>query len=192
MSGPLGVPDFLALVGGLPGLQERLASGIPPLLSELDCEIVAQLFAARPRTLSALAVSLGWTETAVGSRIARLRKTGAVIETPKGTYLRHRALKASGSVYAIEAKIRDWNKAVRQARGYRTWANNYVLVLGPLGSQAINSATKEAASDHAGLYVDGHWVLRPLRHSPEAARALLGFEHLVAALENYQPSLAIN
>lgn len=192
MFGPLGVPDFLVMVGGDKVLNARLSSGIPPILSELDCSVIASLYSARPRSATAVADSLGWTVDNVAVRLQQLKKTGAVSETPSGRFLRHSSLSSGGTLYAIEVKVRDWPQAVRQSRGYRTWANNYVVVLGPIGEQARSSVTAEVEADGAGLFIDGKWIRKPSRRLPEPLRSLMGFEHLVASLEGYQPSPAIN
>lgn len=192
MSGPIGVPDFLVMVGGEKVLQRRLASGIPPVLSELDCAVITSLYAAKPRTAKNVAASLGWTEENAISRLQQLKKAGAVTEPSPGRFLRHDSFSSGGTLYAVEVKVRDWAQAVRQSRGYRTWANNYVVVLGPIGEQARRAAATEVAADAAGLFIDGTWVRKPSRRRPEPLRGLLGFEHLVASLEGYQPSPAIN
>lgn len=192
MSGPLGVPDFLVMVGGGKVLNARLASGIAPILSEMDCNVIASLYCARPRSARAVADSLGWTVDNVVARLQQLKKTGAVLETPAGLFLRHSSLSSGGTLYAIEVKVRDWPQAVRQSRGYRTWANNYVVVLGPIGDQARRAVAAEVEADEAGLFIDGRWIRKPSRRIPEPLRGLMGFEHLVASLDGYQPSPAIN
>lgn len=192
MAGPLGVPDFLVMVGGDSALRDRLESGIPPILSEMDCSVIAALFSGRPRSVKTIASRLGWTEDNVRFRLLQLKKTGAVSELRPGLFLRHKSFSGGGTLYAIEVKVRDWTQAVRQSRGYRTWANNYVLVLGPLGEQATRAVEAEVEADQAGLFINGRWLRKPSRRVPDPLRGLMGFEHLIAALENYQPSPTIN
>lgn len=192
MHGPLGVPDFLAMVGGQKLLKSRLESKIPPLLSEMDCAIVSSLYAAKPRSVNTISTRLGWTEESVIGRLQQMKKIGAVLETSSGAFLRHESLSPGGSLYAIEVKVRDWSQAVKQSRGYRTWANNYTVVLGPIGEQARRAVLAEVDADRAGLFIDGIWIRKPSRRRPEAIRRLLGFEYLVASLDGYQPSSAIN
>lgn len=192
MFGPQGVPDFLVIVGGRRPLAERLASGIPPILGELDAIVVGSLHLRRSTSLQSLAQQLRISDSNVRTRLMQLKKVGAVIEISPDRFIRHHALSPGGTLYALEAKVRDWQQAVRQSRGYRTWANNYVLVLGPLGAQARAAAVDVVASDEAGLYVDGKWILKPQRRSPDALRRFIGFEHLVASLEGYHPSDAMN
>lgn len=192
MSGPLGVPDFLAMVGGGKALEARLESGIPPILSEMDCSIISCLYPSRPRSARLIAGHLNWSEESVHSRLQQLQRTGAVLETQSGMFIRHSSLAKAGTLYAIEAKVRDWSQALRQSRGYRTWANNYVVVLGPIGEQARRAVESEVEADEAGLFIDGTWVRKPSRRFPNPLRGLMGFEHLVASLDGYQPSSAMN
>jgi hypothetical protein len=124
-------------------------------------------------------------------RIGPLLTSGAVSVTDGGLYRRHAALTPGGRLYAIEAKLRDWRRAVRQSRGYRTWASNYVLVLGDLSPKATQAALEAVDSDSAGLFVDGSWLRKPAPLSQTPQQRLLGFEFLTAALTNYQPSLAM-
>ncbi|WP_310076797.1 hypothetical protein [Sinomonas atrocyanea] len=70
--------------------------------------------------------------------------------------------------------------------------NNYVLVFGHMGEQAKRSVLLEVEADVAGLYIDGTWVRKPSKRLPDPVLSLMGFEHLVAALEGYQPSSAAN
>lgn len=192
MSGPLGVPDFLAMVGGRKALELRLDSGVPPVLSELDCSLIAALFPLRAKSVNTLASELGWSEELVLRRLTGLAKVGAVTRNNAGRFIRHSSLSVGGNLYAIETKVRNWQQAVRQARGYRTWVNNYVLVFGPLGERSLISATAAVVSDSAGLVVDGKWTNKPTPRRLRPQKALLGFEHLIASLENYQPSPRMN
>jgi len=188
MTGPIGIPDFLAVVGGAARIAERLASGIPPVLGELESEIVTRLHPNRPRHFHALAAELRIDEAHLRRRIGPLVASGALSVTDRGLYRRHPALTPGGTLYAIETKLRDWRRAVRQSRGYRTWASNYVLVLGDLSTKATVAALEAVESDDAGLYVDGRWLRRPRPIPQSRQQRFHGFEFLAAALADYQPS----
>jgi len=96
-----------------------------------------------------------------------------------------------GRVYAVEAKVSDWRRALMQVRMYGVWADGYVLVMGALSARAVAAVTSEVASDGAGLMVDGRWLRRPTVRRLSPARRLWASEHVVAALRtSYQPSPA--
>jgi hypothetical protein len=170
MAGPIGIPDFTAIVGGRDRIAARLSSGIAPILSPLESSM---------------------TESAARARVRKLIRQGALIETATQAVTRHPSLTPGGSVYAIEAKVRDWKRAVRQSRRYRVWANSYVIALGTLGSAPRASVIGEVRDDAAGLIVDGKWVIKPSPRPVNAHYRMLTFEHIVDALAHAQPSLAM-
>jgi hypothetical protein len=90
-------------------------------------------------------------------------------------------------MFAVEAKVRDWHRAVLQGRSYRTWSDNYVVLLGGMGPVAEGRAKEHVQSDGAGLFTDAGWIVRPRSRRPTAARRLQGFEHLFSALVSSNP-----
>lgn len=188
MTGPIGIPDFVAVVGGRDRIARRVASGIPPITGELDCAIVSCLFPRRPRTASSIAAELQLADAYVEGKLAALGRIGAV-HTARGSYTRAEALTPGGTLYAIEAKLTDWRRAVRQARGYRTWANNYVLVMGTVAERSRGHILDELRSDHAGLYFNNAWTVRPRPVALPSRRRHLAFEYLAAALMDSSPRL---
>src|SRR4051812_12462128 len=60
LTGPFGIPDVVALVGGPQRLEARLALDVPPLLNQVDAGVVAVAHADAPRTVNSLAASLRW------------------------------------------------------------------------------------------------------------------------------------
>lgn len=129
---------------------------------------------------------------ATAARLRNLLRSGAVLETASGRFTRNSALSPGGSLYAIEAKVRDWRKAVEQSRRYRVWTNNYVVALGPISDEAQRRAESEVALDAAGLVVDGKWVQKPSRKQVTPVNRLLAFEYIAASLTDHQPSSAMN
>jgi hypothetical protein len=191
MAGPIGIPDFTAIVGGRDRIAARLSSGIAPILSPLESSIVSRFHVSRPRRPTDVAIELSMTESAARARVRKLIRQGALIETATQAVTRHPSLTPGGSVYAIEAKVRDWKRAVRQSRRYRVWANSYVIALGTLGSAPRASVIGEVRDDAAGLIVDGKWVIKPSPRPVNAHYRMLTFEHIVDALAHAQPSLAM-
>jgi hypothetical protein len=182
MPSPLGMPDFVALVGGQNWLHLRASANIPPVLSEIDCAVLSALGTMRPLSISSLGRRIGWATDQVERTVSRLRRTGAAVLTKSGAVVAAPGMKPDGSLYAIEVKVKNWHRAVIQGRGYRTWADNYVMVLGEAGSKAAERARSEVTADGAGLYTEDGWVVRPRKRLPSPARRTMGFEHLYAAL----------
>lgn len=191
MPSPLGLPDFVALVGGCDWLSRRRDLGVPPILSEADASVLASLNSGRALSRSSVAHKLAWSEERVDSVLRRLVKSGSVQETRGGAFKRMHELEPDGVLIAIEAKVRDWRKAVQQGRAYRTWANNYVVLLGEVGIVAAERASAEIGKDRAGLVIADEWIIRPKAREVSANRRLLGFEHLYAALTS-DPTLGMH
>lgn len=189
MPSPLGLPDFVALTGGQDWLRDRREAGIPPILAEADCTVLAALRAAQPFSSATIARRIGWTRAEVDAVIARLRRADAVLTTAGGAHRINPALVPGGSLIALEAKVKDWQKAIFQGRAYRTWANNYVVVLGEVGGIAAERAREGVVSDGAGLFSASGWVVRPRARMPAPAKRLRGFEYVFAAVASSAPAL---
>ena len=182
MTGPIGIPDLTVLVGSDELLAARLACPIEPLLHEVDAAAVGVAHPHMARTASQIAATLGWPEETVSRRLDQLTRSGALVRRDGGRFCRHPDLQPLGRVYAVEAKVRDWRRALHQVRTYSTWADSYVLVMGRLPSGPLEKLSNEVAADHAGLVVDGRWVRRPRVHKLSPGRRLWAAEHMVAAL----------
>jgi biotin operon repressor len=192
MAGPIGIPDFTALVGDPRRLAARLDLDVQPIINQLDAAIVSHTYASVPRSPNALAKELGWSVETVSRRIAGLTHIGALIETGTNRYVRPAELSPVGRLYAIEAKMSDRMGAVRQGRTYGAWADSYVLVMGHIGQRRLEMLTSDVELDRAGLMVDSRWVRRPALNSLSKVRRLWSSEHFVAAVRpsDYQPSVA--
>jgi len=190
MTGPYGIPDLTALVGDPAALAARLELAVPPLLHEVDAGVVAVAHVKRPSTPRDLSISLGWPEETVVRRLPSLVRAGALCEVRSNGFVRPRALAPLGRLYAIEAKVRDWRRGVRQARTYGVWADSYVLIMGELALSAVRELTEEVRGDSGGLVVQGRWVRRPGVRAVPLKRRLWATEHLVAAIQDdpHQPS----
>lgn len=174
---------LIAIVGPPEPLQRRLASGVPPLLNELDAGVAAAASATVPRSVEALAKELGWPPAVVAARMTGLLRAGAISEPSPGRYRRDPALGPIGRIYAIEAKVRDGGAALRQVRAYTTWADAYVIVTGAMGETARSRLEPEVHRDGGGLVVAGRWRQRPRLRPTSRARRLRSAEHIVAALD---------
>jgi hypothetical protein len=190
LAGPIGVPDFTALVGDREALDRRLASGIPPLLNRIDSAIISVSHPTHGRSIETLAKSLGWPVGTLHRRIPRLLKSNALKES-SGCLLRAPELTPVGRIYAVEAKVDNHSAAINQVRSYSVWADSYVVVMGPLSARALSTIEAEVRIDQGGLYVEERWIRRPRIQRLRKAQRLWATEHFVAAVsgENYQPSV---
>lgn len=188
MQSPIGVPDFVALIGAETALNARLRSGIPPILGQIDLAVIAALSSRRPSRVAAVATRIGVSEHRILPRLRALAGIGAVIVEATGSMRLPDVLEPFRSIYAIEVKRKDWRKAQLQARAYRSWANNYVLVMDELGETASTRAALAVNSDGGGLYLEDRWLVKPRARKQPRQAAVAASEYIVAALEGYQPS----
>lgn len=180
VAGPYGIPDFLAVIGDPLVLESRVALGVSPLLNEIDAGIVAHATARLGRTTTGFAERLGWSVETIDRRLPGLLRSGALLDVG-GRYVRPAALVPIGRLYAIETKVRDFRRALRQARRYALWCDNYVIVMPSLSETSLTAAVDAVARDRGGLVVAGKWVQRPSARRLSRGPKLWGSEHLVAA-----------
>jgi hypothetical protein len=183
---PFGVPDFTAVVGGQPERTKRLRSGIPALLNEIDAGIVAAASATTPRSAKHLAHLLRWPLEAVQRRLPSLLGTRAIIEPAVGRYTSTPAIKPWGTTYAVEMKVSDWRKGLKQCRRYGLWADGYFLVLASVPAASREQLLAEVVSDSGGLLVGGEVLSMPRPRSLRRSRRLWAIEHVVAELQTQQ------
>jgi hypothetical protein len=182
-AGPFGVPDLLAVVGPLEILDQRLALDVPPLLNQIDAGVVAAAAVSVPRSIASLARRLDWPEDTVARRLPLLLRVGALVRAGPTTYVRPEALRPVGRLYAIETKVRDWRRALRQARTYSVWSDSYVIVMPTLGSGSLPGLLSAVSQDNGGLMIDGKWVRHPRLLRRSRAQRLWGSEHAIAAFD---------
>lgn len=181
-AGPFGMPDFLALVGGRASVVARRRIGVPPLLNSIDTDLVAAAGPVRALTFETLVRRSGVPEGTARRRLPALVRRGALIKISEDRWTRPAALQPMGRLYAIELKLKDWQRALRQCRRYHLWADSYVLVLSHLPESAIDAAVNAVERDGGGLVtIEG--VLRRPRVRPHApGRRLLASEYFFASL----------
>ncbi len=189
VSGPVGIPDFLAVIGPPQAMQRRLTLPVPALLNRVDAGIAAVVTPRRGKTIKQISEELDWSPSTIERRILGMLKTGAVIEHASGRYVRSSRLVPAGRLYAIETKVSNFGRALKQARTYSLWCYNYVIVMPALAPASLERASAQVGADGGGLVIDGRWVCRPRRRPRSAFRSLWGSEHVVAAIRGYQPSV---
>jgi DNA-binding Lrp family transcriptional regulator len=188
LAGPIGIPDVTALVGNPERLRARLNADVRPLLHRVDVGVLAAASSRRALSIQTFAQRLNWPVETVARRIPNLVRAGALKRSGSG-YLRHAAIQPLGRIYAIEAKVSDWRRALIQARAYGVWADAYVLVMGGLSPRAIEQLLKEVSIDGGGLMVEGVWHRRPVVHPLPAPDRIWAAEHFVSGIaHSYHPS----
>jgi hypothetical protein len=170
-AGPFGVPD------------RRLALEVPPLLNQVDAGVISATAPAAARTLETLAKRLSWPVETVQRRLPHLLRIGALVRAGAETYVRPADLASVGRLFAIEAKVRDWRRALRQARTYSVWTDGYVIVMPEVGASSLPGLLAEVSRDRGGLMLNGKWVLRPRLLTRTPAQRLWGSEHAIAAFD---------
>lgn len=185
--GPLGVPDFVALVGNRSKIQARSKLGARPLRNEVDARLAAAAPTQGGASLDELARATGLPLGVAQRRTGQLVRSGALLRSAKGKIRRPAALRALGHLYAVEMKVSDWRRALDQCRRYHVWADCYVLVMGPLSEGQIEKVSDCVSSDDAGLSIDGVPICKPKPQpdKPEWQR-LLASEHFFATT-SYAP-----
>jgi hypothetical protein len=181
VAGPYGIPDFLAVVGDPQKLADRASLAVPPLLNEIDAGIVANAPLRSGLDVQMFAERLQWSPASIERRLPRLTKVGALAERGD-RFIRPKGLDPIGRVYAIETKVKDWRRALKQARTYGLWCDNYVVVMSAISESSLSEASEKVAQDGGGLFVAGRWVLRPRAKNLSTARRLWGSEHVLAAI----------
>jgi hypothetical protein len=184
--GPFGIPDLVAVVGSPSLVAERRQLDVPPLLNEIDAAIVGAASPRAPRRIETIARRLNWPIDIVTQRLPQLIATGALVEVSPCVVVRPEALRPVGRIYAVETKVADWRRAVRQGRMYQLWCDTYLVVMDTLGSAALEALVAASGEDGAGVVVDGQWRRRArVRPRPQWQR-LWGSEHVIAALGHDQ------
>lgn len=178
--GPFGIPDFVAVYGSPSLLVARLDLPVPPLLNRVDAGIVAALSPTRALSGPSIARRTGWRLETVERRLPGLVRIGAVERTGSGSCVRPAALTSVGRLLALEAKVRDWRRAVVQGRTYASWCDTYAVVLGRLSDARSEHVLAQVRRDGAGLAVEGRWLVRP--RLSDRRTSLWGSEHVVAAV----------
>lgn len=178
MPGPMGVPDALVMRANPRAMRARMEADVEPILDQYACELLMTLRLVRGDTTSAQ-TRLGWADYTMRSALARLRSAGAVVVTARGRVNPKPGLQPIGKSIAVEAKVRDWRRALSQGRVYASWADSYQLLLGQVADSAVLALASMVAGDQAGLVIGQKWVVRP--KLAIGTGSLVASEHFLAA-----------
>lgn len=174
--GPWGVPDLAVLSPAR--VEQRLACDVPPLLSQQECRLVAA--ATRWIGTESLTRAARVSSASAERSLRRLVSVGA-LEVRGDRLRREPGVVPLGRLWAVEAKVEEWQGGLAQAHRYRLWADGAVLVLGR--ARVPHKEIAERARHYqVGLVVEGRWISRPRLVPPDAATRLHASEHMLAAL----------
>ncbi|CAM5739995.1 hypothetical protein SAFG77S_01561 [Streptomyces afghaniensis] len=180
MPGPSGIPDLVALPGSATRLMERLESKIPPVLKRSEIEVVAALKVRQGISLDTLKSRVHRAEKTVLQSLRTLSQNGAVKKDGNLLY-RAEVLHPVGHLYALEAKVDDWKKGMRQAFRYRSWCAASALIMSqmPKNREPLLATARRL---NIGLALEDRWIVRPRISKLDHVQRLWGSEHFVAAL----------
>ena len=177
--GPNGIADLIAVTRFEPGLKRRLASGIRLISSPIEATIVSAVPFSRTVTLQSLSKRLGISEKQLAVVVRRLEGS-AILVRSGGGYRRSNAVAPIGRMYALEAKVSDWRRAMTQAVRYATWSDAVgVVLLSP--PRDTTGAVSRAKALNVGLSIGGRWFVRPKIRPSHPGRRLLASEFFVEA-----------
>lgn len=161
--GANGVADLVAVTRADSDLHDRLGSAVPFLGTLTLATVAACIPVGRTISLDHLSHVLHMSARQCASYARELESIGAIARVGSG-YRRNNSLRPIGRMYAFEAKVSDWNRALGQAVRYLSWTDSASIVL--LRPPAdLPSVMTHVRSMNVGLAVGTTWVIRP-RLSP--------------------------
>lgn len=177
---PFGIVDCGVLVVQRARLEARIASGIPPVRYEADAVLLSALSSRLSKTEGELANVLGWSPDAVVARLRGLVRKGAVLPTRTG-FRRHPSMRPLGRALALEAKMYDWKRALRQAAVYGLWFDSVGVVMSGRRTSwfEVERAFRGAG---VGLAIGRRWLASPRPRALPFRRRLVASESFLASL----------
>lgn len=169
--GSSGVADLVAVTRADADLQDRIASGLPFLSSLTLATVAAAIPSGRHSSIERVSAVLHMTTRQLLVYVRELESGGVVVKEGSG-YRRHKAMRPVGRMYAFEAKVSDWNRALAQAVRYSSWADAASIVLLRTPGD-VATVAKHARAMNVGLAVGTSWMVRP-RIAPPASPAHAG------------------
>lgn len=179
--GPFGIADLVTVVGQTELIAERISSNIPPLLSEVDCMILAAC-KGHPVKKEEIATTIGRPLPTTVRRIAKLSALGALESNFNGKIKRTASIRPVGRIWALEAKVRSWDRALAQSLRYSLWADGSIAVLNHIPAASTTEAKQRAKVMGIGLTHRNKWLQRAKMQNHTESRRLWASEHVIAAI----------
>lgn len=117
------IPDLLAARVDLRAFRSRIRAKQWDPLNESELVALASLRLDRLTSVQAVATAIGFTPDATRRLLRRLESLGYASEDHAGAFRKLRGrYKVFSRFVAVEAKLRDWRRALVQARAHRSFA----------------------------------------------------------------------
>lgn len=166
-----GIADAVLFDIDYDSMAARMAGGLrKPVLSSSHLSVLTTLTASGPISLDLLGASLSFSRSNLRSHILKtLEDQNLVAISPDGTVEMNDAFKSvSRYVIAVEAKLRDWKRAIGQAVRYRWFANESYVAL-PAGLARRPDVAALSALNGIGLISVESSRLRLVSAAPRSA-----------------------
>jgi hypothetical protein len=167
------IPDLLAARVDLRALRSRIRATQWEPLNESELVALANLRRDRPTSVRAVAQAIGYTPDATRRLLRRLENLGYASEDRAGSFRKIRGrYKVFSRFVAVEAKVRDWRRALVQARAHRSFAQECYVAFDASYSErfALGHAYFEASGTGLLAVSPVNGVDRVLR--PRASRSV--------------------
>jgi hypothetical protein len=164
------IPDLIFVRAYLMPGQALMPGG----LTALESAIVAALLGGRPLRDTTIARRLFSNLGRIAPRLKALERQGFVARAADGVYvLRRKVALDRTRVVAVEAKLRRWREAVRQAASYLSFANQaYVALPRPVaeGNDELLRVVLRARVGLMAVSPEQVRIVRPApKHTPRTA-----------------------
>ena len=135
-----GIPDLASIRFDWRAIEQRIRAGIMPLSTDIEVRAVKSL-ASSPKTMKELATDMRVTSDYVRRSIVPLLEAqGWISNSDKVLSLVPDAVPVGIKVVTVEAKLRDWHKALGQARRQQLSADVAYIAL---DAGSVNAAPDE-------------------------------------------------
>lgn len=178
-AGPFGRADFVLAFPQQSRLAFRQDTGLRPLRVMAEARLVAALSARYAKSVDDVSEHAGMTPSSALRTARLLAGTGHVILLPDGRLRRHPALRPVVNTAAYEAKVRDWQAALRQARHYALWNRWSTVVLETARNRP--ALVEQARRHRLGVVVAGEQIATPRVQEVPDYLQLMASETMLAA-----------
>lgn len=150
------IPDLLAARVELGALRSRIRAKQWEPLNESELLALATLRPDRTTSLRTVARAIGYTPDATRRLLRELERLGYAAEDRAGHFRRVRGrYKVFSRFIAVEAKLRDWRRALVQARAHRSFAQECYVAFDTAYSARFALGHSHFQSSGTGLLAVG-------------------------------------